>query len=166
MCSLFHTKCELHNAPKIQKSALFAWNVKTALLKSTLVSLSLAMKKKCNFNPAITCTFVSSFEHCELMSHICCFYSIECNEAFRLVIISFCVLCSSYRYWDLFFISNKCRPIRWHFYSWFSKRRCWHINFQIWNITARLPHPQTKKWCTLETGSQKIRFQKDRISKF
>ena len=98
MCSLFHTKCELHNAPKIQKSALFAWNValfasnvKTALLKSTLVSLSLAMKKRCNFNPAITCTFLSSFEHCELMSHICCFYSIECNEAFRLVIISFCV---------------------------------------------------------------------------
>ena len=134
MCSLFHTKCELHNAPKIQKSALFAWNVKTALLKSTLVSLSLAMKKRCNFNPAITCTFLSSFEHCELMSHICCFYSIECNEAFRLVIISFCV----YMYWDLFFISNKCRTILWHFWSSFSKRRCWHINFQIWNTATYL----------------------------
>ena len=90
MCSLFHTKCELHNPPKIQNSAfslwnvaLFASNVKTALLKSTLVSLSLAMKKRWNFNPAITCTFLSSFEHCELMSHICCFYSIECNEAFN-----------------------------------------------------------------------------------
>ena len=94
MCSLFHTKCELHNAPKIQKSTLllrdiahFVSIVKTALLKSILVPL--AMKKRCNFNTA--CTFLSSFEHCELMSHICCFYSIECNEAFRLVIISFCV---------------------------------------------------------------------------
>ena len=69
--------------------ALFASNVKTALLKSTLVPLAWLWKRGAILIQHAL--FWSSFEHCELMSHICCFYSIECNEAFRLVIISFCV---------------------------------------------------------------------------
>ena len=156
MCSLFHTKCELHNAPKIQKSALFAWNVKTALLKSTLVSLSLAMKKRCNFNPAIRCTFLSSFEHCELMSHICCFYSIECNEAFRLVIISFCVC----MYWDLFFISNKCRTIFMTFLEFIFEEAL--LTYKFSDLKHCSYSHKQKMMYIRETGSQKIRFQKDR----
>ena len=92
MCSLFHTKCELHNAPKIQKSTLLLWDV--ALFASFVKTAKAHLYHLLWKRGAILiqhALFWSSFEHCELMSHICCFYSIECNEAFRLVIISFCV---------------------------------------------------------------------------
>ena len=140
MCSLFHTKCELHNAPKIQKSALFAWNVKTALLKSTLVPLAWLWKRGAILIQHAL--FWSSFEHCELMSHICCFYSIECNEAFRLVIISFCVCMQVLR---PFFHSYPTNVGRRHFLELIFEEALLTYKFSDLKHSYLPSHIQTKK---------------------